>query len=244
MLHRTHGAGAPSKDCMVNVVSGPTVYAEAWQQLGWLIIDPGGAGVTKGNPWVDGAAATECVIARRWKVRTGASGCQHAVSPAPAVEPVDAEEEVEPVQAPTGPLSPRSRMCRCPRMLCRCAALTPRPRCGSSGRTVGRVSRPWPSWTRRGGSGHAWPELSTGAVAPCIVVARTNVRGLLAARSALTQWAASGAGASVQLLGLVLVADAPGKLPRRSATWPRSSAVALRASGTCRGSRPGGWATP
>lgn len=60
---------------------------------------------------------------------------------------------------------------------------------------------------------HAWPELDWGAAAPCVIVARTNARGLLAARTALTQWAASGAGESARLLGLVLVADAPGKLP-------------------------------
>ena len=62
-------------------------------------------------------------------------------------------------------------------------------------------------------SGHCWPELPNGVAASCVVVARTNVRGLLAARTALTQWAAAGAGSSVRLVGLVLVADAPGKLP-------------------------------
>lgn len=61
--------------------------------------------------------------------------------------------------------------------------------------------------------GHAWPELASGAPAACVVVARTSARGLLAARTALTQWAGSGAGPSARLLGLVLVADAPGKLP-------------------------------
>lgn len=60
---------------------------------------------------------------------------------------------------------------------------------------------------------HAWPELSGDGVAPCVVVARTHVRGLLAARTALTQWAGSGVGRSVRLLGVVLVADAPGRLP-------------------------------
>jgi len=62
-------------------------------------------------------------------------------------------------------------------------------------------------------AGHAWPELPGGAAASCVLVARTNVRGLLAARSALTQWAGSGAGTSARLVGLILVADAPGKLP-------------------------------
>lgn len=63
-------------------------------------------------------------------------------------------------------------------------------------------------------SEHAWPELANRAPAWCVVVARTHVPGLLAARTALTQWAASGAGMSVRLHGLVLVADAPGKLPQ------------------------------
>lgn len=62
-------------------------------------------------------------------------------------------------------------------------------------------------------SGHAWPSLPSGDAAPCVVVARTHVRGLLATRAALTQWAASGTGESARLLGLVLVADAPGRLP-------------------------------
>lgn len=61
-------------------------------------------------------------------------------------------------------------------------------------------------------AGHAWPV--TSGPAPCVLAARTNVRGLLAARTALTQWAASGAGPSVRLVGLLLVADAPGKLPQ------------------------------
>jgi hypothetical protein len=46
-----------------------------------------------------------------------------------------------------------------------------------------------------------------------VLVARTNALGLLAARDGLTQWAASAVGPSPCLLGLVLVADAPGRLP-------------------------------
>lgn len=59
---------------------------------------------------------------------------------------------------------------------------------------------------------HAWPA----APRPCptVLVARTSVRGLLAAQAALTQWAGGGAGESVALLGLVLVEDAPGRPPR------------------------------
>lgn len=78
---------------------------------------------------------------------------------------------------------------------------------GSGESTLATLGEQWTA------AGHAWPELPQGVTAPCVVVARTHVRGLLAARTALTQWAGSGAGRSVQLLGLVLVADAPGRLP-------------------------------
>lgn len=61
---------------------------------------------------------------------------------------------------------------------------------------------------------HAWPALSEGQRASCVLTARTSVRGLYAAQAALTQWAASAAGPSAELLGLVLIADAPGRLPR------------------------------
>lgn len=60
---------------------------------------------------------------------------------------------------------------------------------------------------------HAWPVLPDGGPAACAVVARTSVAGLLAARTALTQWASSSAGPSAQCVALVLLADAPGKLP-------------------------------
>jgi hypothetical protein len=59
---------------------------------------------------------------------------------------------------------------------------------------------------------HRWP-LSAAHVAPARVVltARTHARGLTAAQSAIREWA--GADAPVRLLGLVLIADAPGRLP-------------------------------
>lgn len=65
-------------------------------------------------------------------------------------------------------------------------------------------------WTA---SGHSWPVLDTEAPAQCVVVARTSVAGLLAARTALTQWASASIGPSARVVGLVLIADAPGKLP-------------------------------
>src|SRR4029079_17379597 len=46
-----------------------------------------------------------------------------------------------------------------------------------------------------------------------VVAARTDARGLRAAKHAARQWA-SGLVPGTQLLGLVLVADAPGRIPR------------------------------
>lgn len=60
-------------------------------------------------------------------------------------------------------------------------------------------------------SDHAWPEI-TGTSPPVLLVARTSVYGLERARIAATQWAAS-ATPTVRLLGLVTIADAPGRLP-------------------------------
>jgi hypothetical protein len=59
---------------------------------------------------------------------------------------------------------------------------------------------------------HTWP--LTGAdrsPARVVVVARTHAHGLTAAQSAIREWAAGDI--DVLLLGLVLVADAPGRLP-------------------------------
>lgn len=63
-------------------------------------------------------------------------------------------------------------------------------------------------------AGHAWPTpVEPGDPCVCVLVARTNVRGLTAAQAALIQWAASDLAAETTLLGLVLIADAPGRLP-------------------------------
>ncbi len=59
---------------------------------------------------------------------------------------------------------------------------------------------------------HTWP--LTDAERPdarVVLVARTHAHGLTAAQSAIRQWAAGDA--QVLLLGLVLIADAPGRLP-------------------------------
>lgn len=77
---------------------------------------------------------------------------------------------------------------------------------GSGESTVAQLHYSW--WH----TGHSWPEV-LGDDRDAILVARTSAWGLLAAQAALAQWAASGAG-NVALLGLVLIADTPGRLPR------------------------------
>lgn len=58
---------------------------------------------------------------------------------------------------------------------------------------------------------HTWPAMPGSNV---VLTARTNSYGLMCARDALTQWA-SGSTPDVNLLGLVLIEDAPGRsLPR------------------------------
>lgn len=85
-------------------------------------------------------------------------------------------------------------------------------------------------------AGHAWPTpvptvaASWGPPAPTKVVllARSNAQGLRAAQAAAYQWAASGV-PQVDLVGLVVVADAPGRLPR-----PLSQLIDIVAGGVPR----------
>lgn len=67
-----------------------------------------------------------------------------------------------------------------------------------------------PSWPA---AQHGWPRALGVELNRVVLVARTNMRGLRAAQAAATQWAA-GLVPHAQVLGLVLVADAPGRLPR------------------------------
>ena len=61
---------------------------------------------------------------------------------------------------------------------------------------------------------HAWPILEDGFSKPAVLlVCRSDMHGLKAAQRALIQWA-SGATPDVNLLGLAVLADAPGKLPK------------------------------
>ena len=61
-------------------------------------------------------------------------------------------------------------------------------------------------------AGRCWPQAG-----PVLLVARTSTNGLEWARDLARQHASGLAGADVELLGLVLVADAPGRLPARIA---------------------------
>jgi len=60
---------------------------------------------------------------------------------------------------------------------------------------------------------HCWPVLASGAKPWVLLVCRADMRGLTTARNALTQWV-SGAAPQVNLLGLAVLADAPGKTPK------------------------------
>jgi hypothetical protein len=62
---------------------------------------------------------------------------------------------------------------------------------------------------------HAWPVPATrGTTHRVALVARTNYSGLTAAQRAATEWASGALGDGVQLVGLVLIADAPGRRPK------------------------------
>lgn len=60
---------------------------------------------------------------------------------------------------------------------------------------------------------HCWPDLPAGGKPRVLLVCRADMRGLTTARNALTQWA-SGAAPEIDLLGLAVMADAPGKTPK------------------------------
>jgi hypothetical protein len=63
-------------------------------------------------------------------------------------------------------------------------------------------------------TGHAWPILDEGKIPPrVLLVCRSDMHGLKAAQKALIEWV-SEASPKVDLLGLAIMADAPGKLPK------------------------------
>lgn len=112
---------------------------------------------------------------------------------------------------------------------------------------VWMTSQPAPVWVvgTHGGAGettlaqllggaatdHRWPSISP---PPAVVlVARTHATGLRAAQLAMRAWAA-GETPHIRLIGLVLVADAPGKLPKPLA----------EVAGILRGGVPHMWQIP
>lgn len=78
---------------------------------------------------------------------------------------------------------------------------------GSGESTIAGLGTAWRA------AGHAWPGEDARGEVPAVVVARTHVRGLTAAKAVGKQWAA-GLVPGVHLLGLALVRDAPGRLPK------------------------------
>jgi hypothetical protein len=66
-----------------------------------------------------------------------------------------------------------------------------------------------------------WPVLSSGNQSKVVLVARTHEAGLRAAQAAARQWASGMLPHQVELIGLVLTPDAPGRLPRQLADLAR-----------------------
>jgi len=61
-------------------------------------------------------------------------------------------------------------------------------------------------------AGQVWPDSPAGA--RVVLVARTHAAGLQAAQRAAAHWASGTLPPGIDLVGLVAVADAPGRLPR------------------------------
>ena len=65
---------------------------------------------------------------------------------------------------------------------------------------------------------HHWPLTASGSV--IVLVARSNIPGLRAARLAATEWA-SGSLPGIHVAGLMVMADAPGRLPKEIRDFAR-----------------------
>lgn len=65
---------------------------------------------------------------------------------------------------------------------------------------------------------HHWPLTASGSTV--VLVARSNVSGLRAAQLAATEWA-SGTVPGIRVAGLVVLADAPGRLPKEIREFAR-----------------------
>ncbi|MHC8609914.1 DUF6668 family protein (plasmid) [Paenarthrobacter ureafaciens] len=67
-------------------------------------------------------------------------------------------------------------------------------------------------------AGHHWP--LTAAASVVVLVARSNIPGLRTARLAATEWASRSL-PGIQVAGLVVMADAPGRLPKEIRDFAR-----------------------
>lgn len=169
-------------------------------------MDRGGT-VTQGNPWLAAARAHTDE-----SVEVQPSSREQRDSPALPLD--EALDEPQTSTGLTGPSGPQPLVVA-PLRLLPIREQPERPALwlvgshgGAGETTLASIEDTWRA------ADHAWPSLTAGDRASCLLLARTSVRGLYAAQAALTQWAASAAGPSVDLLGLVLIADAPGRLPR------------------------------
>lgn len=166
----------------------------SWPSLGVLktgttIIEAVSEIVTENrNPWLSRPAAAESatpvVVASQGPPATGPVAPQRGV---PAPDRVD--------QLPT-----RNRQ--------NAAALWWLGTHGGAGESaLASLVPEWPA------ADHVWPRPPGNGPVRVVLVARSHMRGLRAAQAAATQWA-SGLVPHVEVLGLVIVADAPGRLPR------------------------------
>jgi len=159
------------------------------------------------NPWVDAA--------RGGNPQQGVDPAVDLRSALQATCPLKRHDGPTPlVGLPTGPAAPQQGVGRPARRLPSRPATPPAAlwvvgtHGGAGESSIAELDDSWAA------ARHAWPrpvELADRCI--CVLTARTNVRGLTAAQAALIQWA-SDLEAGTTLLGLVLIADAPGRLPR------------------------------
>ncbi|WP_427136668.1 DUF6668 family protein [Pseudarthrobacter sp. S9] len=67
-------------------------------------------------------------------------------------------------------------------------------------------------------AGHHWPRSEAGTTV--VLVARSNISGLRAAQRAATEWA-SGSLPGIRVAGLVIMSDAPGRIPKELRDFAR-----------------------
>ena len=82
-------------------------------------------------------------------------------------------------------------------------------------------------------AGRSWPTPGDPRLARpnrVVLVARTNLHGLRSAQRAAIEWASGTLPASIYLEGLVLIADAPGRLPKDLRDFARVVGGGVRAT--------------